>query len=143
MRKAKAPALVELLLLVRPLIDQTRGDKREALSRAWINAFNNMVTEMFGLDEGRLPTSKRGAIEALMRLSLQLAKDDGMSGMDLLQFYNRTADSGALIELIDHDQAITRGFGLLGVMAALNFAPQQPTESADEGSQPIAIERSA
>lgn len=120
-RKPIAPAFVELLLLVRPLIEQARGEKREALLRAWLNVFNHGTTEMLGLEDGGLPTGRRGIIVAMLRLSMQMAKADGLSGMDLLEEFNRAADSGALIGGFDADKAVERGFALLGTLAALQL----------------------
>src|SRR4051812_18006929 len=118
MRKPIAPAVLELLLLSRGLIDQARGEKKEALQRAWINAFNHEAAEMLEVDQGRLPQSPRAAIEALMRLAVQMARGDGMSGADLAQFFNDAVDGGALLDRPDPDAAVRPGFALLGVLAA-------------------------
>lgn len=129
MRKPIASAVVELLLLTKPLIAQTaRGDKREKLQRTWINAFNHEAAQMLDLDTGRLPQSPRAAIEALMRLVMQLGKADGMTCPELRDFTDGVLDGADLIDLPDVEHGVRRGIALLGVLAARDMETQLPPQ---------------
>ncbi len=129
MRKPLVPATVNLLLLTQGLIAQVGGEKKKALKRAWIMTFNSEAAQMLGLDEGRLPNTPRAATEELLRLVLQLMKQSGMSGMDLTQLYGEIVDSCALMEDVDPDQAIRRGFALLGLLTAQRMTAELPPET--------------
>jgi hypothetical protein len=128
MRKPIAPAVLDLLLLTKSLIDQTTGNKKAALQSAWIRTFNSEAAQMLDLDVGRLPTNPRNAVRALVRECLQLAKAEGMDGVELSSFFNDNADRGALIEAPDPDQAIRRCFALLSILAARREAIEPPQQ---------------
>lgn len=118
MGRPVAPAVLDLLLLTRGLIDHARGDVRANLQRAWGNAMRGMAAEQLDGDGKDLPQSPAAASKELIVLVLQLAKAHGVTGVELPGFFNEIADSGALIVTFDPDTAIRRGFALLGVVAA-------------------------
>jgi hypothetical protein len=131
MRRPIAPAVLDLLLMTKPLIDQAKGAKREAAQRAWINCMNTEAAAMLDLeDEGRLPTNPLSATRLLLRQCLQLAKSEGMDGVELQEFFNGSADRGGVIEAPDRDQAIRRCLALLGVLSAQHLAADAAREVA-------------
>jgi hypothetical protein len=130
-RKPMLPATVELMLRVKPLIDQlAKGDKRAALQRAWINCVRDEAAAMLDQDVGRLPTNMREAARALMRACIQLASRAGLDGVELCDFFTETADSGAVAPPVDADEAIRRCYALLGVIQAHDMAADAGREVA-------------
>jgi hypothetical protein len=124
------PAMVELLILTKPLIDQAgAGRKKTALQRAWINTMNSEAAGMLDLDEGRLPISMEGAARELMRLCPQLGKVAGMDGIALQEFFSALADQGVMAPP-DPEQLIRRVYALLGVMQAQQMAADLPHDES-------------
>jgi hypothetical protein len=133
------PALVDLLILTKPLIDQlSPGKKKVALQRAWINTMNNEAAGMLDLDTGRLPNTTEGAARELLRLVPQLGKAAGMDGIALQAFFSELADQGVMSP-VDPEQLIRRIYALLGVLQAQQIAAALPADSADEEQGPNAI----
>lgn len=131
MRRPIAPAVLEMLLLTKPLIDQAKGEKKAAAQRAWINCMNNEAAMMLDLDDiGRLPTNPKAACRLLLRHCLQVAKAQGMDGVELADFFNDNADQGALVSAPDPDEAIRRCLALLGILVAQRMATDAGREVA-------------
>lgn len=131
MRRPIAPALVEFLLLTRPLIAQASGEKKAKLQRAWIAASTHEAALMLDVDAARLPQSARAATEALTKLCLQLLKAQGMTGVELGQFFNDTVDGGELLSAPDMQEALRRGFGLLTLLAAQQMQAALPPDEIE------------
>lgn len=110
-------ATLELLLEVMPLVRLLRGEKRARLQRTIISVVNGAATAALGQDSA-IPPTPRQTIEQLLRLMIQLARQDGMTAMDLLDFFNACADAGDMLADVDPAGRIVAASALLTMLEA-------------------------
>lgn len=84
-------ALVDYLLISRPLIDIARGEKRLHMRRAYSRLAAWTVSRQIE-DATAVPVGRRGVALALHRQCLELCRAHGLGAADLIAAYNEFVD---------------------------------------------------
>lgn len=117
---AVSPAL-ELLLLTYPLIQITRGVKRENYMRAWTRTAIAEARGILGDEPHALPEHPKAALLALHEIVLEMGEALGLSSVDFTAAYNDRRES------MERGESITRATERAMAMLALFCARRMET----------------
>ena len=126
------PAVTNLLLTTFPLIRLTRGEKRVNLHHAWVAAAE--VTALRYFDERALPQSSGDAVRALLIAVMNLAKQHGLSGVELADFFNDSVEAGAHLSFNDPDETVHAAHAVLALLAARRLQVRDPIPNSERTS---------
>lgn len=128
---SRSLTVVELLFATFPLIRLTHGEKRARIQQAWIAAAHENALNVLKVEESLLPPNPRAAAEALLRLALQNARQQGFTPIELGQFFNNQADTCQLMLTVSPDDTLEASHALLAMMAARRLQARDPIHTEE------------